>query len=116
MAKKPQKAKKVAAKRTMAFEHVKHDGHVERTYDATAQRLVDAIDEFNAAMREAHERDDMHVFCGRETDEIPMRLHYKICQVTHELRDLKITAEPKGEWRVALNKIRRGTNLEEDLK
>ena len=91
MAKKPQKTKKVAAKQKMAFEHV------ENTYEDTAKRLVDAVDEFNAAMREAYKRDDMHVFCGPEKDEFPMCLGYKICQVTHEKQTMRIKLAKKQE-------------------
>ena len=92
MAKKPRKAKKeVTAKRTMKFEHVK------RSYEDTAKRLVDAVAELNAAMREAYERDDMHVFCGPEKDEFPMCLGYKICRVTHERFTMKMKIAEKQE-------------------
>lgn len=87
-------------KEKTVFEHVP----VEPTpYDRISKRVLDATNELNEALQEAHECAEMRVFLGMmdRTRDHAMRFDPMIYRLTHSTMTMivKIADKPQMEWR-----------------
>jgi len=91
------------AKRKTVFEHVPVE-EKQSPYDRIAARVMKAVEEFNAAIKEAHECCEMRVFISSRGngDERPLQLSPQIYRMTHStlIFTIKPTVESNMEWRV----------------
>ena len=54
-------------------------------FEKTAQRVAAAVDEINAAIKEAHDNTEMRVEIWTEGDAPPRRYQYRIYRLTHSV-------------------------------
>jgi hypothetical protein len=84
------------------FERIQTD-EKQSGYDRIADRVMKAVEEFNAAIKEAHECAEMRVFISvRKSDLRPMQITPIIYRLTHTtlLFTIKPTVQSNMEWRV----------------
>lgn len=76
---------------------------VVRTYDEVAERVITAIEEFNAALQEAYDMPDLNVWI-KEESRIPRQLGYIICKSTHTSKRLSDDLSGQQMWMVLKTK------------
>lgn len=86
----------------MVFEHVPVE-EKQSPYDRIAGRVMKAVEEFNGAIKEAHECAEMRVFLSSRGNgaDLPMQLQPIIYRMTHSTLVFTIqpATETKMEWR-----------------
>jgi hypothetical protein len=88
----------------VAFEHMPTNEEKQSPYDRIAERVMKAVEEFNGAIKEAHECCEMRVFISSRGngEERPLRLQPQIYRLTHSTLTftIKPAVQSDMEWRV----------------
>lgn len=89
------------AERPLVFEH-REPSEDENEYQRVAKRVIDAVEEMNKALQEAHQRADMRVFLGShrggDGGAEPLQFGYNIYKLTNSVVQFSVTLKEPA-WR-----------------